>query len=94
MTASTLDHADFQSSASVVPPSPDLGSADIPESAELRIVSGTDVTPPDPGARERLAQMLYRITGWEVFGGDERAYVSRLWAEDWDSPEDSVYDEQ
>jgi hypothetical protein len=29
-------------------------------------------------------------------GGDEeliRAYVSRLWAEDWDSPDDSVYDE-
>lgn len=26
--------------------------------------------------------------------GDEevRAYVSRLWAEDWDSPEDAVYD--
>jgi hypothetical protein len=24
---------------------------------------------------------------------DERAYVSRLWAEDWNSPEDSVYDE-
>jgi hypothetical protein len=22
-----------------------------------------------------------------------RAYVSRLWAEDWDSPEDSVYDD-
>lgn len=22
----------------------------------------------------------------------ERAYVSRLWSEDWDSPEDSVYD--
>lgn len=22
-----------------------------------------------------------------------RSYVSRLWAEDWDSPEDSVYDE-
>lgn len=22
----------------------------------------------------------------------ERAYVSRLWAEDWDSPEDSIYD--
>lgn len=23
---------------------------------------------------------------------DMRAYVSRLWAEDWDSPEDAVYD--
>ena len=24
---------------------------------------------------------------------DERAYVSPLWAEDWDSPEDAIYDE-
>jgi hypothetical protein len=24
---------------------------------------------------------------------DLRSYVSRLWAEDWDSPEDSVYDQ-
>ncbi|MBN9098864.1 MAG: hypothetical protein J0I49_12240 [Pseudonocardia sp.] len=24
--------------------------------------------------------------------GEERAYVSRLWAEDWDSDEDAVYD--
>lgn len=23
---------------------------------------------------------------------DVRAYVSRLWAEDWDSPEDQIYD--
>lgn len=23
---------------------------------------------------------------------DEREYVSRLWAEDWDSPEDAAYD--
>ena len=24
---------------------------------------------------------------------DIRAYVSRLWAEDWDSPEDALYDD-
>jgi hypothetical protein len=47
---------------------------------------------PDPEARERIAAMLYHITGWEMFGADERAYVSRMWAQDWDSPEDSVYD--
>lgn len=43
----------------------------------------------------RIAELLDRITGWELFGGgDERAYVSTLWAEDWDSPEDSAGDEQ
>jgi len=24
---------------------------------------------------------------------EERAYVGRLWAEDWDSPEDAIYDD-
>jgi hypothetical protein len=48
---------------------------------------------PDPDARDRLATMLFQITGWEMFGADERAYISRLWARDWDSSEDSAYDE-
>jgi hypothetical protein len=28
-----------------------------------------------------------------AFGEGERVYVSKLWAEDWDSAEDAVYDE-
>jgi hypothetical protein len=51
----------------------------------------------DPTARFRLAAILHRLGGWDVFADDaeaERAYVSRLWAEDWDSPEDAVYDEE
>jgi hypothetical protein len=51
----------------------------------------------DPSARSRIAAALHRLTGWDVFADDaeaERAYVSRLWAEDWDSPEDAVYDER
>ena len=51
----------------------------------------------DPTARLRIAAALHRLTGWDVFADDaeaERAYVSRLWAEDWDSPEDAVYDEE
>lgn len=31
------------------------------------------------------------ISEW-VRDADERAYVSRLWAQDWDSPEDSAWD--
>lgn len=30
--------------------------------------------------------------GDRALDADMRAYVSRLWAEDWDSPEDAVYD--
>jgi hypothetical protein len=50
----------------------------------------------DPLARARLAAVLFQVTGWEVFAdeNDERAYVSRLWAEDWDCPEDAVYDDE
>ena len=56
-------------------------------------------TKPDPHARARMAAILYEITRWDVFADaddevDERAYVSRLWAEDWDSTEDAIYDEQ
>lgn len=34
------------------------------------------------------------VTGPVVDEGDEdvRAYVSRLWAEDWDSDDDAIYD--
>ena len=31
---------------------------------------------------------------WRGEEADERAYVSRLWAQDWDSPEDSAWDEE
>ena len=51
----------------------------------------------DPAARFRIAAALHRLTGWDVFSVDaeaERVYVSKLWAEDWDSPEDAVYDEK
>lgn len=51
----------------------------------------------DPTARYRIAAVLHRMTGWDTFSDDAeagRAYVSRLWAEDWDSPEDAVYDEE
>jgi hypothetical protein len=49
--------------------------------------------PPPEGAR--LLDALARAHADEDGGrvSDERAYVSRLWAEDWNSPEDSVYDE-
>jgi hypothetical protein len=51
----------------------------------------------DAAARSRIAAALHQVTGWDVFAEDaeaDRAYVSRLWAEDWDSPEDAIYDER
>jgi hypothetical protein len=93
MTTSTIDHADYLTAASVAPAIPDLTPDDVPEADVQRIRRGKEKPEGDPDARQRLASALYRITGWEIFGGDERAYVSRLWAEDWDSPEDSAYDQ-
>jgi hypothetical protein len=92
MTASTVDHVDYASAAAVATAVPDLDPKEVTEADVLRISAGEDPRP-DPAARDRIARVLYRITGWEVFGGDERAYVSRLWAEDWDSAEDSAYDQ-
>lgn len=92
MTTSTVDHADYESNASVDPAPPTLDPAEVTEADERRITTG-ETSNGDPHARERLARLLYQITGWETFGGDERAYVSRLWAEDWDNPEDSAYDQ-
>ena len=92
MTTSTIDHADYLTAASVAPAIPDLTPADVPE-ADVQRISHGEQPQGDPDARQRLASALYRITGWEIFGGDERAYVSRLWADDWDSREDSAYDE-
>jgi hypothetical protein len=92
MIASTVDHADYLSAATVEPAPLNLSPDKVPEADIQRIRVGEKPTG-DPAARERLGRLLYRITGWEMFGGDERAYVSRLWAEDWDSPEDSSYDQ-
>jgi len=60
-----------------------------------RIARGEDALNPDPTARRRMASLLQSATGWDIFPELEpdRAYVSRLWAEDWDSPEDSAHDE-
>ena len=48
----------------------------------------------DPMARLRMATLLHEATGWDIFPElDERAQVSRLWAQDWDSLEDVRHDE-
>lgn len=47
--------------------------------------SASSVTaPPDSPPKSRSDEAAYEE--------DVRGYVSRLWAEDWDSPEDAVYD--
>jgi hypothetical protein len=43
--------------------------------------------------RKREAAAIRRVLGHDDDEAAMRAYVSRLWADDWDSPEDSVYDE-
>lgn len=47
-----------------------------------------------PDAVVRMAEMLHDLTGWDFPEiPTDREYVSRLWAEDWDSAEDSTYDD-
>jgi hypothetical protein len=45
------------------------------------------------GGRVREAAAIRRVLGHDDDEAAMRAYVSRLWAEDWDSPEDSAYDD-
>ncbi len=44
--------------------------------------------------RGREAAAIRRVLGHEDDEEAMRAYVSRLWADDWDSPEDSIYDKR
>jgi hypothetical protein len=95
MTASTAPRGGYLTPPAVTPVVPRLtpdraGEADEQRVSALR--AGVPVRP-DPDARDRIATVLYHITGWEMFGASERAYVSRLWAQDWDSPEDCAYDQ-
>ncbi len=43
--------------------------------------------------RGREAAAVKRLLGHDDDEEAMRAYVSRLWAEDWDCPEDSVFDQ-
>lgn len=40
------------------------------------------------------AEIIERVPGLDDDEEAMRAYVSRQWADDWDSPEDSVYDQK
>src|SRR5689334_21510487 len=75
MTASTVEHADYQSSASIAAVTPQLIPADATEADEehMRALRAGEPFHPDPDARARLAGVLYRITGWETFGYAELA---------------------
>jgi hypothetical protein len=43
--------------------------------------------------RQQEAAAVKRVLGHDDDEAAMRAYVSRLWAEDWDSPEDAIYDD-
>lgn len=95
MAPSTVPPGAYLTRSAVTPVTPLVTPAGVPEADEQRIRALSAGAPPrpDPEARDRLASMLYQITGWELFGTNERDYLSRLWAQDWDSPEDSAYDQ-
>jgi hypothetical protein len=59
-----------------------------------RSIATGEALKPDPDARVRMASKLHAATRWDIFPelASDREYVSRLWAEDWDSPEDAIYD--
>lgn len=44
--------------------------------------------------RPHDAEMIERVLGLDDDEQAMRAYVSRQWADAWDSPEDSIYDEK
>ena len=58
------------------------------------LIPGWRLTTLPGSAVDRMAERLHELTGWEIFPEipTDREYVSRLWAEDWDSPEDSAGD--
>ncbi|HXP21635.1 MAG TPA: hypothetical protein VN840_18485 [Streptosporangiaceae bacterium] len=94
MGSSTAPRGAYPMPSAITPVTPlvTAGGASETDEQRLRALRAGVVPRPDPDARDRMATMLYHITGWDLFGAGERAYVSRLWAEDWDSPEDSAYD--
>src|SRR5258708_37794407 len=96
MTATTVDHVAYPPASPGTPVTPVLTSADAPEPGEreMSAVLAGSQPDPDPEAPARYAALIYRITGWDAFSDPAREYVSRLWAEDWDSPEDAAYDDQ
>lgn len=99
MTATTVEHANWTPHVLRQDAPGVAADSDVKEVSEehvQRIIKPAARSKRDPHARERLAHLLYRATGWETFAEDsaERAYVSRLWAEDWDSPEDTAYDRE
>lgn len=96
MSISTVDHVGYIPEIRTTPVRPPVGAQDARQAdeAHVRALRVGEPPRPDPGARARIAELLYEITGWEAFSGNgDRAYVSRLWSEDWDSPEDAAYDD-
>ena len=49
---------------------------------------------PCPDVRLFWDEILDRLARCSAVDHGERGYVSRLWASDWDSPEDSSYDQR
>ena len=71
----------------------DSGEGDERLDEHAQSITAGEAPEPDPDARIRWALVLHHVTGWDFPElATDRDYVSRLWAEDWESPEDAIYD--
>jgi hypothetical protein len=71
----------------------DAGEGDEQLDEHAQSITTGEAPEPDPDARIRWALVLNHLTGWDFPElPTDRAYISRLWAEDWESPEDAIYD--
>jgi hypothetical protein len=70
MTASTVEHVPYWPGDAVTPFAPQVTQDDVRDADEesIRALSIREPLRPDPGARARLAVLLYQITGWDLFG--------------------------
>lgn len=93
MTVTTTASTTYTHRGLDLPNVPHVEEVTAPDAHRLSVTMG-EQPEPDPGARTRMAGLLYEVTGWDIFPelATDRDYASRLWAEDWDSPEDAIYD--
>jgi hypothetical protein len=74
-TISTVEHADYAPSPVVTPVTPRVTQDDVVaiDKKQVDALKVGDRPRPDPDARSRYARLLYRITGWPVFGTSREA---------------------
>lgn len=66
----TVEHAGYVPSAVITPVIPQVSQDEViaVDAEHVRALEVGGEIHPDPGARARIAAVLYQITGWEAFG--------------------------